>query len=297
MKYVLTGSAGNITKPLAERLLQAGHSVTVIGRDEQKLASLKEKGATTTIGDVADAGFLSRTFAGADAVYLMIPPNFNPDGGWRPYQNTVADAFVQALEQSGVKHVVFLSSVGAHMGNGAGPVDGLADAEQKLKQVEGINIKSLRPSYFMYNLHSMVPLIKNMNIMGSNFGGEEKIVLTHTDDIAEAAAEELQNLNFEGFSVRYIASDERSSDDVAKVLSEATGKPGVPWIVFSDEQALQGMQQAGLPQTIAEGYTQLGKSIRTGEAQADYWKNRPVNLGKIKLEDFAKEFAGAYQAS
>lgn len=297
MKYVLTGSAGNITRPLAERLLQAGHEVTVIGRNAQKLKTLTDKGAKAAIGSVEDAVFLTQTFEGADAVYLMIPPNFNPEGGWRPYQNVVADAFVQALKQSGVKHVVFLSSVGAHMGNGAGPVDGLADAEKKLQQVEGLNVKSLRPSYFMYNLFGMIPLIKNMNIMGSNMGGtEEKLVLTHTDDIAAAAAEELQNLSFTGFSVRYIASDERSSEEVARVLSEAAGKPGVPWIVFPDEQAKQGMMGAGLPESIAEGYTQLGKSIREGVAQSDYWQHRP-GLGKVKLEDFAKEFAGAYRAS
>lgn len=132
--------------------------------------------------------------------------------------------------------------------------------------------------------------------MGANYGGtEEKLVLVHTNDIADALAEELLQLNFKGHSIRYIASDERSTDEIAAVLSNAIGKPGIPWVSFTDEQSLGGMLQAGLPQTIAEGYVALGKAIRTGEAQADYWKNKPA-LGKIKLEDFAKEFAAAFNA-
>jgi hypothetical protein len=56
------------------------------------------------------------------------------------------------------------------------------------------------------------------------------------------------------------------------------------------------MLQAGLSSTIAEGYLAMGKALRDGDMQADYWKNKPAKLGKVKLEAFAKEFAGAYNA-
>jgi len=139
-------------------------------------------------------------------------------------------------------------------------------------------------------------MIKNMNIMGSNFGGNSrKLVLTHTNDIAAAATEELLSLNFIGQTHRYIASDERTPEEVATVLGNAVGKPGIPWVVFTDEQAKQGMQQAGLSQVIAEGYTIMGKALREGTIEEDYWKNRPV-LGSFKLENFAKEFAAVYNS-
>lgn len=296
MKYVLTGGAGHITKPAAEKLLAAGQDVTIISRNAANAKGLAAKGATIAEGNIEDAAFITKTFAGADAVYLMIPPNFSPEGGWRQYQNNVADIFVGAVKANNIKNVIVLSSVGAHMGNGSGPVDGLADLEKKLAPLDGTNTRFLRPSYFMYNLHNMAGLIKGMNIMGANYGGtEEKLVLVHTNDIADALTEELLQLNFKGHSIRYIASDERSTDEIAAVLSNAIGKPGIPWVSFTDEQSLGGMLQAGLPQTIAEGYVALGKAIRTGEAQADYWKNKPA-LGKIKLEDFAKEFAAAFYA-
>ena len=188
-----------------------------------------------------------------------------------------------------------LSSIGAHMGNGAGPVDGLADYEGLLRELTNVNVKVLRPSYFMYNLFGMIPMINTMQIMGGNFGGtDEKLVLVHTDDIAAAAAEELQALNFKDYSVRYVASDERSTDEIAALLSAAIDQPGIPWVVFSDEQALAGMKQAGLTETMAEAYTTMGNALREGKMQEDYWKNRPT-LSPAKLEDFAKAFAAAYK--
>jgi uncharacterized protein YbjT (DUF2867 family) len=298
MKYVITGGAGHISKPLAEKLLLAGHQVAVIGRNADRLKPLAGLGASIAAGSVEDEAFVTASFAGADAVYLMIPPNFSPGGGWRQYQNRVADIYVNALKANNTRSAVVLSSIGAHMGNGAGPVDGLADLEKKLATIQGLHVKFLRPSYFYYNFFSFIPLIKGMNIMGSNFGNtEEKLVLTDTFDIAAAAFEELAALDFTGQTVRYIASDERHPDEIAAVLSQEIGKPGIPWVSFSDEQALGGMLQGGLPQTLADGYVALGRAIREGEAQADYWTHRPAKLGSVKLEGFAKQFAAIFAAS
>ncbi len=293
MKYVITGGAGNISTPLTESLLSAGHQVTVIGRHADKLKAFTDKGATIAVGSLEDTVFLTATFAGANAVYTMIPPNFVTDN-FRHYQNIVARNYITAIKENKIKNVVVLSSIGAHMGNGAGPVDGLADYEDLLHRLNDVNIKILRPSFFMYNLFGMIPLINNMHIMGGNYGGtDEKLVLVHTNDIAAAATEELLALNFTGISVRYVAGDERTTSDIAAVLSKAINKPGIPWVVFSDEQSLDGMKKAGLSETFAESYTSMGKAIREGKMQEDYWKNHPV-LCKTKLEDFAVEFAGAY---
>ena len=296
MKYVIIGGAGHISRPLTEKLLDAKKDVTIIGRSAEKLQNLVDKGAKAAIGSIEDESFLTTTFAGADAVFIMVPPNFAVDN-FRHYQNSVARNYVSAITANHIKNVVVLSSIGAHMGNGAGPVDGLADLEDLLSRLEDVNVKKLRPSYFMYNLLGMIPLIKNMNIMGGNFGGtDEKLVLVHTNDIAEIAAEELLALNFRGQSVRYIAGDEKTSAEIAEILSAAANKPGTPWVVFSDEQALDGMRRAGLAETFAEAYTSMGKALREGKMQEDYWKNRPA-LSATKLEDFAKEFTAAFKSA
>ncbi|MDB5276006.1 MAG: NmrA family protein [Ferruginibacter sp.] len=293
MKYVITGGAGHIAAALTEKLLKAGHSVTIIGRTAGNLQGLVSQGATAAVGSLEDAGFVTATFAGADAVYTMIPPNFATDN-FRQYQKNVASNYIAAIKANNIQRVVVLSSIGAHMGIGAGPVDGLAEYEGLLNRLTDVNIKVLRPSYFMYNLFNMIPLIKNMQIMGANFGGSgEKLVLVHTNDIAAAAAEELLALHFTGNTIRYVAGDERTGADIAAVLSNAINKPGIPWVEFTDEQSLQGMKQAGLTEEFAASYTAMGKALREGKMQEDYWKNHPA-LSSTKLEDFAKEFAAAY---
>lgn len=297
MKYVITGSLGHISQPIAASLIEAGHEVVIISSNAAKQEAIEALGAKALIGSLEDAAFLTRSFEGAHAVYLMIPPYATPSG-WREWQNRIGDNFVTALRANGTTHAVVLSSIGAHLGDGAGPIDGLADLEKKLESLPALNVLSLRPSYFFYNLFGQIPMIKNLNIMGANFGNtEEKLVLTDTGDIAAVATEALLSLNFTGQTVKYIASDERTPADVATVLSNAIGKPGIPWVSFSDEQSLGGMLQMGLPKGMAEAYTQMGKTLREGRLQEDYWKNRPAQLGKVKLEDFAQAFAAAYQHS
>lgn len=294
MHYVITGSIGHTGKPITEGLVQAGHTITVITSKPDKAAAIEALGAKAAVGSVEDADFLKGAFAGADAAYLIIPPKWDVTG-WRAYQNEVIDNYIAAIRANDIRFAVLLSSVGAHLGEGVGPVDGLYDAEQKLTTVKGLNSKFLRPSYFMYNLFGMVGMVKGMGIMGSNFG-DDPVALTHTDDIADVALEELLSLDFTGHRVRYIASDERTGPEIARVLGEAVGKPETPWVIFSDEQNTQGMLQAGLNEEIATGYTKLGQAMRNGRMQEDYLTNKPA-FGKVKLEDFARnEFAPAFNA-
>ena len=294
MHYVITGSIGHTGKPITEGLVRAGHTVTVITSKPDNAAAIEALGATAAVGSVEDADFLKQAFAGADAAYLLIPGKWGVTG-WRAYQNEVIDNYIAAIQANDIRFAVLLSSVGAHVGEGVGPVDALYDAEQKLAQINGLNSKFLRPSYFMYNLFGMIGMVKGMGIMGSNFG-DEMIALTHTDDIADVALEELLNLGFTGHQVRYIASDERTGAEIATVLGGVVGKPETPWVVFSDEQSTQGMLQVGMNEEMATEYTKLGQAMRNGQMQADYLANKPA-LGKIKLEDFAKnEFAPAFNA-
>jgi uncharacterized protein YbjT (DUF2867 family) len=293
MKYIITGSLGHISKPIAEALVAAGHDVTVISSNAAKAKEIEGIGAKAAIGSVTDRSFIATAFKGADAVYLMIPPNYTaPD--FSAYQHEVADNYAAAIKQNNIQRVVALSSIGAHLRKGAGPIDGVAYLEEQLLPLH-INVKFLRPSYFFYNLYNMTGMLKHAGFIGSNFGSpDEKIALVHHLDIATRAIEHLKNPVFTGYSIDYIASDERYASDIATVIGNSVGKPGVQWITFTDEQALEGMLQNGIGRDLAQNYTTMGKAFREGGVQDDYWKNRPAQLGKHKLEDFAKEFAAAY---
>src|SRR4028119_2005738 len=206
--YIITGSLGYISRPVVEGLVKQGKHVQVITSKSDKTKEIEKLGAKALVGDVNDAAFLNEAFKGAEVVYTMIPPIWQTTN-WRKDQNQISDNYIAAIKSNGIKYVVNLSSVGAHVGEGCGPVDGLYDFEQKLNKVEGLHVKHLRPSYFFHNFLAQIPMIKGAGIMGGNFGGKGTLFLVHPKNIAEAALEELLNLSFTGSSVRYIIGDER----------------------------------------------------------------------------------------
>lgn len=293
MKITLTGSIGNITKPLAEILVAKGHKVKIISSNTDRTEEIKSLGAIPLIGSVTDTGFLKDAFTGADAIYTMVPPNFAAPK-FRAYIKGIGENYAAAIKESGVKKVVNLSSVGADLPDGTGPIAGLHDVENIFATLNGVDVKHLRAGYFYINFLANIDMVKHANILGSNFGADSKLVLVHPRNIAEVAAEVLES-NFTGKTIQYVASDDESTpSDVAKVLGTAIGKPALPWIEFSDEDAFNGMVGAGLPEEIAKNYVEMGDAIRSNKLFVDYYKNRPV-LGNIKLKDFAAEFAAAYQ--
>jgi uncharacterized protein YbjT (DUF2867 family) len=292
MKYVLSGSLGNINRPLAIQLIAAGHQVTIISSKAEREPAIAAIGAKAVIGSVEDVAFLTQTFKGADAVFTLIPP-VDDAADWKAYIHSIGKNFAAAIKASGVKKVVNLSSIGADQAEGCGPVTGLHFAELELNKLDDADIKHLRPGFFYTNLFANIGMIKNAGILGNNYGADAPIIMTHPNDIAAVAAEELLKLDFNGKSVRYVASDEPTSKEITAVLGAAIGQPNLPYVEFTDEQNLGGIIQAGLPAEIARNFVEMGKAARTGKMFEDYRKH-PVQLQKTKLEDFAKEFAAAY---
>jgi uncharacterized protein YbjT (DUF2867 family) len=296
MKYVVTGSLGNISKPLAERLVAAGHEVTVVSSNPEKEAQIEKLGAKAAIGTVQDVAFLSKAFTEADAVYTMVPP-FLGAADWKKHIASVGENYAAAIKVSGVRNVVNLSSIGAHMPEGCGPVSGLFFVEKAMNELPHVNVKHLRPGFFYPNFLANLGMIKHMGIIGGNYGEGTILTLVYPGDIAEVAAEEMLNLNFSGKSIRYIMSDEKTTNEVAAILGKAIGKPELPWVNFKDEETLGGMVQAGLPEEIARNYAEMGSAMRSGEMTSDYMKNKPAEFGQTKLEHWAPVFASIYAQS
>lgn len=295
MKYVITGAAGNISGLLAKQLLKAGHEVRVTGRNRDHLKELIACGADTAIGSMEDVAFLNTAFSGADAVYTMFPPNFSTID-YNGFCEKLARNYVESIQSNGISYVVNLSGVGAHLPEGTGPVAGMYLAEEILGALTDVNIKHLRPVYLYQNLLGCIDMIRGANAMGNNFNVPTgQFPMSAPADIADAAAAELMALDFAGHSVRYIASDETGTDEVAAVIGKAIGKPDLQWRQLSDEQVLESLLQQHVPKEIAGGYVELGRAINSGLLLEDYWMNRPSRLGNVKLEDFAGIFAEAFK--
>jgi uncharacterized protein YbjT (DUF2867 family) len=293
MKIVVTGSLGHISKPLVEKLIAAKNNVTVISSKGDRKTEIEALGANAAIGSVSDLAFVTEIFKGADAVYTMVPPTFSATD-WKEHIAGIGKIYAQAIAAAGVKNVVNLSSIGAHMPEGCGPVSGLYYVEQALNELEGVNVKHLRPGFFFYNFLANVGMVKHMNIIGGNYGIGAKLVLADPGDIAEAAAEELLNLSFTGKSISYVVSDEKTTDEIATILGNEIGKPDLKWINFTDEDSVGGMLQNGLPIDIAKNYAEMGAAMRSGEMAAQYNVSKTVKFGKTRFEAFAPVFAAVY---
>lgn len=293
MKYVILGSLGHVSRPLTQKLITAGHSVTLVSSNPERAEEIILMGAQAAIGSVEDIDFLTSTFSGADAVYTMIPPYLGASD-WKRYIAGIGQNYAVALRTSRVKFVVNLSSIGAHMPGGCGPVSGLHYVEESMNRIDGINIRHLRPGFFYTNLLSSIAMVKTMGIIGGNFGNHTTMIFSHPDDIADVAFWELNDLSFRGRSIRYLASDLRTTDEIASVLGKAIEKPSLSWTNFSDEDTIESLIRNGLSEEVARNYTEMGAAMRKGEMQSDYQKNRPLQLGRTKLETFAKTFAEAY---
>lgn len=294
MKIIITGSLGNVAKPLAEQLIAEGHNITIISSNNSKKNEIENLGAKAAIGSITDLDFLIETFKGNDAAFLMTPPNM---GFENIVENTInaGKNYAEAIKQTGIKKVVMLSSIGAESPVENGPIKGLHFIEKFYNELENTSVTFLRAGYFYINFFNDIPLIKNAGIIGGNYPIDAEVPLVHPKDIAKAAAKELVN-HSEGKNVKYIVSDIRTASDFAKIFGSAIGKQELPWVEFKDEESLTGMLQAGLPHEIAELYTEMGRGIRTGVVQKDFIEHGSVIDGEIKLEEFAKEFAGKFNA-
>lgn len=292
MKIVVTGSLGNISKPLVKELIQKGYNITVISNNPDVQADIEKMGATAAIGSLEDAGFIAETFEGSNAVYCMVPPNFEKSNS-NEYYKSIGENYKKAIEQTGVKRVVVLSSWGAHLDRGTGTILGSYLVEQVLNELRDVQITYVRPCSIYFNFFNYIPQIKNAGIMGTNFKGSDKIVWVAPKDIAEVVSEELTNEATEKLSIRYVASDEVTADEMAKIIGEAIGKPDLKWTSFTDEQMKKTYLDMNLSESFAQDLVDLNASISSGKMGEDYEVNKPI-LGKIKLVDFAKEFALVY---
>ncbi|NCI50829.1 NmrA family NAD(P)-binding protein [Sediminibacterium roseum] len=300
MNIVLTGSLGNIGKPLTEGLVKKGHSVTVISSDAGKKEAIEVLGAKAAIGSMFDADFLTTVFTKADIVYLMETMEaagdmFDKSVDFIATINKIGNNYKKAVEQSGVKKVIHLSSIGAHTDKGIGILIFHYNVENILKQLpDDVAIKFIRPVGFYINLFSFVQSIKYKGAIVSNYGGDKKEPWVSPLDIADVIVEEM-NKPFAGRTVRYVASDEVSPNEIAKALGKEIGKPDLEWKVIPDEQLLDNWLEIGFNRQVAEGFVELQRSQGDGSLYEDFYRHQP-RFGKIKLADFAREFAKVYHS-
>ena len=291
------GATGNTGRMISERLLERGAEVRALGRSADRLAGLVAKGAEAAVGEVADASYLSGAFRGADAVYTLIPPNLQADN-YSAFQDQVGEAIVGAIKESGVGHVVFLSSIGADQPAGTGPIAGLHRQEGRLRSLEGVDVLSLRPGFFFENHFETLGLIKHQGINGSAIAPDTVLPMIATRDIAAAASEALIARDFSGFSVRELLGPrDLTMAEANGIIGDAIGNPDLTYVQFPYEDFEASLAQMGLPANIAALYTEMARAFNAGKVRTLEGRSE-ANTTPTSFETFAAEvLAPAYQAA
>ncbi len=293
--YTITGATGNTGRPIAEALLQEGKQIRVVGRSRERLEALAARGAEPIVASLDDVASMTRAFQGARAAYLMIPPSYGePD--FRGYQNRVGQALAEAILAARVSHVVNLSSVGAHLAAGVGPINGLHDQEQCLNRFAGVHVLHLRPVSFMENLLFNINLIKQAGINGTPLQADLAIPMIATQDIAEVAARRLLALDFSGKSTQELLGPrEISMAEATRIIGKAIGKPDLPYVQFPYEEAERAMIGAGMSPDTARAFVEMYRAFNDGLLRPTEPRSA-ANTTPTSFDAFAKRFAAAYAA-
>ncbi len=262
--YVILGATGNTGSVASRRLLDSGKKVRVVGRDSKKLAPFVSRGADAFVANVLDTDALSRAFAGAEGVYILIPPAMSlPD--FRAYQDQVTESIAKALEKAGATHAVTLSSCGADKPDKTGPVVGLHKMEKRLAQIKGLNALHLRAGYFMENTLAQIGIIQSLDIMAGPLRPDVLLPMIATRDIGAAAAEALLQLDFKGQkSQELLGPRDMTYNEAAKIVGTAIGKPNLAYMELPDEQVIQAMTEMGISKNMAVLLCEMSAAINSG---------------------------------
>jgi uncharacterized protein YbjT (DUF2867 family) len=288
--YVILGASGNTGSIIANSLLSAGKKVRVVGRDSGRLQRFVDKGAEAFTATLSDAAALTKAFSGGRAAYLMLPPAKS-----REEQERDSDNVAKAVKESGLRYAVHLSSYGAQVAEGAGPVSGLHSSEQKLNAIEGLNVLHLRAAYFMENNLAAIGMIHQMGILGNALLPDRKIPMAATRDVGDYAAQRLLHLDFSGKQTRELLGErDLSMTEATEVIARGIGKPDLRYQQFPYDQVQQALTQLGVPPKGAAMYIEMYKSINAGVLVPLEPRSRE-NTAPTSFEQFVQEvFAPAY---
>ena len=295
--YAITGASGNTGGVVAERLLAHGEKVRVIGRHAGHLERFTSRGAEAFIADATDAAALAKAFAGASAVYAMVPPNISA-ADVPAYQGKVADAWTSALAAAAVPKVVVLSSYGADKPGKTGPVTGLHRLEEKLNGVARLDAVYLRAGYFMENLLAQVGVIRGFGMMAGPVRADVPLPLIATRDIGAAAADLLLKADFTGRHPRELQGQrDVTYAEVASIVGKAIGKPGLSYSQLPPEQLKPALLQMGMSGSMADNLLEMAEAINSGYMTPleprSAGNSTPTSIETFIAEEFVPRFRSA----
>jgi uncharacterized protein YbjT (DUF2867 family) len=288
------GASGNTGGQISEQLLQQRQEIRALGRSEEKLARLASRGAEVLTGDAADAAFLTGAFRGADAVYTLLPLDLQAPDLRRKWDQQ-GEAIAKAIRDSGVRYVIFLSSIGADLPERTDPIAELHAQEERLQELQGVNVLILRPGGFFENFYASLGLIKQQGTNGGGYAADLPMPMIATRDIADVGARALRHRDWHGVAVRELLGErDLTFAEATCIIGMRIGKPDLPYLQFPYPDFTASLVQMGISPNVAGLYTEMARAINEGRVKSQEGR-RPENTTPTRFETFAETLAGAYQ--
>ena len=291
------GSHRQHRRKITELLLETGEEVRALARSPEKLAELDALGAETVAGDVRDADYLASTFAGADAVYTLTAfdptlPDYHAD------QVRRGEAIASAIRESGVRHVVALSSIGAELASGNGFIASLHRQERRLRALNRVNLMILRPGAFFEGFYAALDTIRGEGVVADSVAPKAKVPMIATADIAAVAAVALRERNWSGVVVRELLGPrDLTYTEAAAAIGVAIGQPDLQYVQLPGEELVAILiEAAGFSPDFAVLFVEFNQALSEGRLQSLEGRNE-INTTPTEFEEFAAELGHAYAAT
>ena len=257
--YTITGVTGHVGAVTAQELLDRGVPVRAVVRDLAKCEAWEQRGAETAVADFDDRAALAR---GASWQRRSVHPAAHHPDRRRPEHRRLADSIAGAVGDSGVAHVVLLSSIGAELADGTGPIRWLHHLEKQLRQT-GVVLSAIRSWHFQEKVETVLGAALDAGIYPVfSETADVPTTMIATLDIGKAAAEMLlappstsEVIDLEG--------PQYTERDVAAQLAVALGKP-LQVVTIPRGGWIDAMLDAGLPAPFAHELAALYDAEQRG---------------------------------
>ncbi|MFI0237586.1 NAD(P)H-binding protein [Streptomyces sp. NPDC016845] len=262
---VITAPTGNIGSHLLPLLLDSDHheQVRVIVRDPARLADTVRDRVEVITGSHGDAETVDRAFAGADAVFWLVPPDASrtPEDAYSGFTRPAA----RALAAHGVGHVVGVSALGhgTPVAHRAGLVTA-THAMDDLIAATGVSYRALANPSFFENLLEDADTIRDTGVFTDAVDADHKAPLVAVADIAAVAAGLLVHRTWSGNDhIPVLGPEDLSPNDLARIMTEHLGRP-----VRYEQQPLDDLGASlvgyGLDKEFAQGIVDMKRAKNEG---------------------------------
>jgi uncharacterized protein YbjT (DUF2867 family) len=259
----------------------------VIVRAEAKGALWKGRGAEVAVADLADETALTRALGGAKGAYVL-PPPVATTTDFLGSRARMFEAIGRAALNARLPHLVFLSSIAAHLPKGTGPIVAAYQGERSFEKL-GIDVTFVRPSYFLENYGAALTPARNDGVLPSFIPANFTHAVVTTTDVGRTAAQALLDGPRGRRVIELSGPAEVTPADVAAALTELLGRT-IHVVEAPLDAVVPTFMSFGMSQHMAEIYREMYAAFIAGGIT---WEGKGEQVrGSIGVKDGLRAMLG-----